>query len=137
MRLWVAKKSGTARRAGGKKMAQEIRYRPRPRALETFRKAVPTSWSLFSKCPRVGVSNKKCLDTVSRVVSMKSRYTFDTLRYTTIHFDTFMGKSHPDTWGKRHSPPSDQPARGGSDTGRCGSARGRNARSSVSRVPPS
>ena len=48
------------------------------------------------------VSNKKCLDTVSRVVSMKSRYTFDTLRYTTIHFDTFMGKIHPDTWGKRH-----------------------------------
>ena len=47
------------------------------------------------------VSNKKCLDTVSRVVSMKSRYTFDTLRYTTIHFDTFMGKIHPDTWGKR------------------------------------
>ena len=47
------------------------------------------------------VSNKKCLDTVSRVVSMKSRYMFDTLRYTTIHFDTFMGKIHPDTWGKR------------------------------------
>ena len=47
------------------------------------------------------VSNKKCLDTVSRVVSTKSRYTFDTLRYTTIHFDTFMGKIHPDTWGKR------------------------------------
>ena len=48
---WVAKKSGTARNAGGKKMAQEIRYRPRPRAFETFRKAVPTSWSLFSQCP--------------------------------------------------------------------------------------
>ena len=46
------------------------------------------------------VSNKKCLDTVSRVVSTKSRYTFDTLRYTTIQYDTFMGKIHPDTWGK-------------------------------------
>ena len=40
---------------------EEIRYRPRPRALETFRKAVPTSWSLFSKCPRltVRVTQKK------------------------------------------------------------------------------
>ena len=55
------------------------------------------------------VSNKKCLDTVSRVVSTKSRYTFDTLRYTTIHFDTFMGKIHPDTWGKRPSRRSGRP----------------------------
>ena len=46
------------------------------------------------------VSNKKCLDTVSRGVYRKSRYTYDTLRYTSIHFDAFMGKSHPDTWGK-------------------------------------
>ena len=46
------------------------------------------------------VSNKKCLDTVSRGVYRKSRYTYDTLRYTSIHFDTFMGKMHPDTWGK-------------------------------------
>ena len=45
--ITTPQKSGTAWNAGGKKMAQEIRYRPRPRALETFRKAVPTSWSLF------------------------------------------------------------------------------------------
>ena len=31
-RAGVAKKSGTARSAGGKKMAKKIRYRPRPRA---------------------------------------------------------------------------------------------------------
>jgi len=48
------------------------------------------------------VSNKKCLDTVSRVVSMKSRYTFDTLRYTSIHL---WGKSTPIHGEKGTVPP--------------------------------
>ena len=61
----------------------------------------PRTYRARIKC----VSNKKCLDTVSRVVSRKSRYMYDTVRYTSIHFDTFMGKSHPDTWGKGPRPP--------------------------------
>ena len=61
---------------------------------------VPTAARTYRACIE-RVSNKKCLDTVSRGVYRKSRYTYDTLRYTSIHFDTFMGKMHPDTWGKR------------------------------------
>ena len=61
---------------------------------------VPTAPRTYRACIE-SVSNKKCLDTVSRGVYRKSRYTYDTLRYTSIHFDTFMGKMHPDTWGKR------------------------------------
>jgi hypothetical protein len=62
----------------------------------------PRTYRARIKC----VSNKKCLDTVSRVVSRKSRYMYDTVRYTSIHFDTFMGKSHPDTsMGKRAPSP--------------------------------
>ena len=58
---------------------------------------VPTAPRTYRACIE-RVSNKKCLDTVSRGVYRKSRYTYDTLR---SHFDTFMGKMHPDTWGKR------------------------------------
>ena len=45
---------------------------------------VPTAARTYRACIE-RVSNKKCLDTVSRGVSRKSRYTYDTLRYNSIH----------------------------------------------------
>ena len=57
---------------------------------------VPTAPRTYRACIEC-VSNKKCLDTVSRGVYRKSRYTYDTLRYSSIQFDTFIGKMHPDT----------------------------------------
>ena len=57
---------------------------------------VPTAPRTYRACIE-SVSNKKCLDTVSRERYRKSRYTYDTLRYSSIQFDTFIGKMHPDT----------------------------------------
>ena len=57
---------------------------------------VPMAPRTYRACIE-SVSNKKCLDTVSRERYRKSRYTYDTLRYSSIQFDTFIGKMHPDT----------------------------------------
>ena len=59
----------------------EIRY-----SIET-----PTAPRTYRACIE-RVSNKKSLDTVSRVVSRKSRYTYDTVRYIAINL---WGKSTP------------------------------------------